>query len=153
MNNNPTPTGGEGEVVQGNVEDPPSTDSPQPTPSSVTTTDKDGHVITSMLPMPSGSNSSSSKSRKISADAPPGGVQMRTPSVYDGYQIYKIGDPVTFVWNYTSLQSTPTALNIKAFCTAGMQFFPIALNVSGDTTQAVWDTGAYQTTALAKLPM
>lgn len=153
MNNNPTPTGGVGDVIQGDTDDPPSSsdDAPDPTPEPVTTTDKDGNTITSMPP--TSSKPASSKTRKISPDAPPGGVQMRTPSVYDGYQIYKIGDPVTFVWNYTSLQATPTALNIEAFCTAGVRYFQIASNVSADTTQVIWDTGAYQNTALAKLPM
>lgn len=151
VNNNPTPTGGVGDVIQGDTDEPPddAEATPEPTPDPITTTDKDGHTITSMPPP----KSTSSRTRKISPDAPPGGVQMRTPSVYDGYQIYKIGDPVTFVWNYTSLQVTPTALNIQAFCTAGMQYFPIAMNVSADTTQAVWDTGIYQRTALSKLPM
>lgn len=151
VNNNPTPTGGVGDVIQGDTDDPPSEsdDAPDPTPEPVTTTDKDGNTITSMPP----SKPTSSKTRKISPDAPPGGVQMRTPSVYDGYQIYKIGDPVTFVWNYTSLQVTPTALNIEAFSTAGMRYFQIASNVSADTTEAIWDTGAYQSTALGKLPM
>lgn len=156
VNNNHPPTGGVGEVIQGDTDEPPedSEETPEPTPEPVTTTDKDGHTITSMPSASSGgSRTTSSRSRKISPDAPPGGVQMRTPSVYDGYQIYKIGDPVTFVWNYTSLQVTPTALNIQAFCTAGMQYFPIAMNVSADTTQAVWDTGIYQRTALSKLPM
>lgn len=78
---------------------------------------------------------------------------MMTPSVMDGYQIYKIGDPVTFVWNFTSLQVTPTALNVQAYCTDGAQYFPIAMNVSAGTTEVVWDTGAYQNTALSKLPM
>lgn len=151
MNNNQSPTGGVGDVIQGDTDEPPESEDPEPTPEYITTTDKDGRTITSMPPAPS--KTTSSRTRRISPDAPPGGVQMRTPSVYDGYQLYKIGDPVTFVWNYTSLQVTPTALNIEAFCTLGARRFEIASNVSADTTEVVWDTGKFQQTALGKLPV
>lgn len=151
MNNNHSPTGGVGEVVQGDTDEPPeSEDTPEPTPDPITTTDKDGHTITTM---PTQSKTTSSKTRKISPDSPPGGVQMKNPSVFDGYQLYKIGDKVTFAWNYTSLQVTPTALNIEAFCTLGARRFDIASNVSADTTEVVWDTGKFQQTALGKLPV
>lgn len=152
MNNNPSPTGGIGEVVQGDTDEPPeSEDTPEPTPEYITTTDKDGHTITSMPP--TSSKTTSSRTRKISPDSPPGGVQMVTPSVFDGNQLYKIGDPITFVWNFTSLQVTPTALNIEAYCTFGARRFEIASNMSADTTEVVWDTGKFQQTALGKLPV
>jgi len=77
---------------------------------------------------------------------------MQTPALTDGYQIYKIGQPVTFKWNYTSIQASPTAINVEAYCTDGATYFTIAGNVSADTTEVVWDTGDYQQTATAKLP-
>lgn len=68
-----------------------------------------------------------------------------------GSQYYKIGDPVTFVWNYTSLLATPTAVNILATCTENNVLYTIAANQTvGNSTGAVtWDTGAYQQTNLA----
>lgn len=160
---NPTPTGGVGEVIQGDVDETPE-DTSQPeetnaekTEEPIITTDQNGSTITK-APEETGTNNpgsrtSSSRSKKISADAQPGGVQMKTPSALDGYQIYKINDPITFVWNFTSLQVTPTALNVEAYCTDGAQFFPIAMNVSADTTQVVWDTEEYQRTGLVKFPV
>jgi hypothetical protein len=100
-----------------------------------------------------GNSTSKPKTKKISADAQPGGVVMQTPSLIDGYQIYKIGQPVTFKWNYTSLQASPTAINVEAYCTEGATYFTIAGNVSADTTEVVWDTEGYQASATAKLPV
>jgi len=60
---------------------------------------------------------------------------------------------VTFVWNYTDLIVTPTALNVEAYCTDGANYFTIAKNLSAHNTKAVWDTGEYQSTATIKLPV
>lgn len=157
---NGAPTAGSGDVVQGDVDETPVDTTEQSNASAteadpVTTTDKNGSTITvapSTTAKASG-KSSSTKTKKISADAQAGGVAMKTPGVYDGYQIYKIGDPVTFVWNYTSLQVAPTAINVQAYCTDGAQYFPIMMNASADTTEAIWDTEAYQSSALSKLPV
>jgi hypothetical protein len=63
---------------------------------------------------------------------------------------FKIGDYVTFAWNYTSLLATPTAVNVMATCTANNVLYPIAVNQTvGNSTGAVtWDTGSYQATAV-----
>jgi hypothetical protein len=75
---------------------------------------------------------------------------MITPAVISGPQYFKIGDFVTFAWNYTDLLATPTAVDIVATCTANQQLYTIAANQTvGNSTGAVtWDTGAYQATAL-----
>jgi hypothetical protein len=75
---------------------------------------------------------------------------MITPAVIAGPQYYKIGDYVTFVWNYTDVLATPTAVNIMATCTANQQLYTLAANQTvGNSTGAVtWDTGAYQATAV-----
>ncbi|CUS10889.1 unnamed protein product [Tuber aestivum] len=131
---NGAPTAGEGDPIEGDA-----------TPTEEPKDQKTGE---------SGSaKPSSTKSKKISSDAQPGGVVMQTPALTDGYQIYKIGQPVTFKWNYTSIQASPTAINVEAFCTDGATYFNIAANVSADTTEVVWDTGDYQQTATAKLPV
>lgn len=76
---------------------------------------------------------------------------MITPAIIEGPQYYKVGDFVTFAWNYTSLLATPTAINIMATCTANQQLYTIAANqtVSNATGAVTWDTGAYQQTALS----
>jgi hypothetical protein len=76
---------------------------------------------------------------------------MITPAVISGEQYFKIGDYVTFAWNYTSVLADPTYINVLATCTQNQQLYTIAANqtyaVNG--TQAVtWDTGSYQATAV-----
>ena len=67
---------------------------------------------------------------------------------------FKIDNFVTFVWNFTSLSVTPSAIDILASCSANSETYTIALNqsVSKAPTQAVtWDTGAYQSSATIPL--
>ena len=66
---------------------------------------------------------------------------MITPAPISGNQYYKIGDFVTFGWNYTSLSVTPSAIDIMASCSLNNNLYTIALNQSVQTSQAVtWDT-------------
>jgi len=76
---------------------------------------------------------------------------MLTPNIMSGSQFYRIGDYVTFAWNYTSLLATPTAINVMATCTANEQLYTLAMNqtVSNATGAVTWDTGSYQATALS----
>jgi hypothetical protein len=75
---------------------------------------------------------------------------MMTPAVSSGQQYYKIGDFVTFGWNYTSLSATPTAINVMATCTANQQLYTIAMNqtITNATNAVTWDTHGYQATAV-----
>jgi len=59
---------------------------------------------------------------------------------------------VTFGWNYTSLSSTPTALDIFATCTANQNLYTLAVNSSVGVSGAVtWDTNGYEATATIPL--
>jgi len=83
---------------------------------------------------------------------PAGGISMITPNVMSGAQYYKIGDWIHFAWNYTSLQATPTAINVVASCSLNQAVYTIASNQSIEPTgQIYWDTGSYQETALNRL--
>lgn len=54
---------------------------------------------------------------------------------------YKIGDYVTFKWNYTSLQITPSAINVIASCSLNEATWTLAQNMSvAPTGTYVWDT-------------
>ncbi|KAI1006996.1 hypothetical protein K3495_g1223 [Podosphaera aphanis] len=104
-------------------------------------------------PSGSGSNSDSetaSQSTSYDARLPAGGIAMITPAVSLGQQFFKIGDFVTFAWNYTSLEAAPTAVNVMATCTANKQLYTIQMNqtVANSTGGVVWDTGSYQATAV-----
>lgn len=97
-------------------------------------------------------NATTTKKYTTSYDArlPAGGVSMMTPAVASGEQYFKIGDYVTFGWNYTSLEATPTAVNVLATCTANQQLYTIATNLTlaNNTNAVTWDTGSYQATAV-----
>jgi len=76
------------------------------------------------------------------ARLPAGGISLLTPAAISGSQFFKVGDYVTFGFNFTSLSQTPTALDIFATCTANKNLYTIAVNSTvGQSTQAVtWDT-------------
>jgi hypothetical protein len=65
---------------------------------------------------------------------------MVTPNALAGTQFYKVGDWVTFAWNYTSLSVTPSAIDVLASCTANQATYTIAVNMSATETQVLWDT-------------
>jgi hypothetical protein len=65
---------------------------------------------------------------------------MVTPAVLAGQQFYKVGDWVTFAWNYTSLSVTPSYIDVMASCTANQATYTIAVNMSASNTQVLWDT-------------
>jgi hypothetical protein len=77
---------------------------------------------------------------------------MITPNVFAGSQYYKIGDWVTFAWNYTSLSATPSAINVVASCSQNNHAYTLAMNQTYQATPSLlWDTGAYQSSALVPL--
>lgn len=88
----------------------------------------------------SGSKTTSKKATSYDARLPAGGISLVTPGALAGSQFYKVGDYVTFAWNYTSLSQTPSHLDILASCTANQATYTIAVNQSADQTQVVWDT-------------
>lgn len=55
----------------------------------------------------------------------------------------KIGFPITFVWNYTSLLATPSAVDIIASATDGV--WTIGSNMSVHETSLVWNTSEVAT--------
>jgi hypothetical protein len=88
---------------------------------------------------------------------------MITPAPTDqSSTFYKIGGTVTFSWNYTSVQVNPTAIAVEAYCamnkysplpdgTNSRFYYPIAANLSMNSTHVLWDTEAYQANATQPL--
>lgn len=65
---------------------------------------------------------------------------------------YKIGQDVTFVWNYTSLSVTPSRIDVVASCSLNSNIYTLAQNMSVEPTGSiVWDTGKYQASATIPL--
>lgn len=78
---------------------------------------------------------------------------MVTPAPLAGNQYYKIGDNITFAWNYTSLSVTPKSIDVMASCSLNNQLYTIAVNQTVQESQAVvWDT-RNEATNSAPLPM
>jgi hypothetical protein len=82
-----------------------------------------------------------SKSTSFDARLPAGGLTMVTPAALAGTQFYKVGDWVTFAWNYTSVSVMPTAIDVLASCTANQATYTIAVNMTAKQTEVLWDTG------------
>jgi hypothetical protein len=65
---------------------------------------------------------------------------MVTPNALAGDQFYKVGDWVTFAWNYTSLSVTPSYIDVMASCSANQATYTLAVNMSATNTKVLWDT-------------
>jgi hypothetical protein len=65
---------------------------------------------------------------------------MVTPNVMQGDQLYKVGNYITFAWNYTSVSVPPSAVDVMVSCTANQATYTIAVNMSAEQTKVVWDT-------------
>jgi len=58
---------------------------------------------------------------------------------------FKVGYNATFVWNYTSLSVTPSAIDVVASCSLNSQTYTLTQNMSVDPTGTfIWDTDKYQ---------
>ncbi|KAI4249254.1 MAG: hypothetical protein L6R40_000712 [Gallowayella cf. fulva] len=85
--------------------------------------------------------SAASKTSTVDARLPPGGVNMITPSALAQTSYYKVGDYVTFAWNYTSLSIKPSKVDVFVSCQANSATYPILNNGSFEpTANVVWDT-------------
>ena len=77
---------------------------------------------------------------------PAGGVNMLTPSALAQTTYYKIGDYVTFAWNYTSLSITPSKIDAVVACAANSATYTLLNNASFKPTDTViWDTAPEET--------
>lgn len=99
----------------------------------------------------SNTKSSSSNSTSIDPRMGVGGISMLTPT-QGATSYYKIGEKVTFAWNYTSLAVTPSAVNVVASCSMNDATYTISNNMSvAETGKVTWDTGKYQANATVPL--
>ncbi|KAL4889871.1 hypothetical protein BDV59DRAFT_185656 [Aspergillus ambiguus] len=94
---------------------------------------------------------STTSSISVDPRMPAGGISMLTPS--NGATTYfKVGQYVTFAWNYTSLSVTPSAVNVVASCSLNSATYTISSNMSVEETgKVVWDTAKYQANATVPL--
>jgi hypothetical protein len=72
---------------------------------------------------------------------------MLTPAPISGAQYYKVGDYLTFAWNYTSLSVTPSAIDVIATRSGDPTPWTLLSNSSvAPTGNITWDTSPYAMT-------
>lgn len=85
-------------------------------------------------------STTTSRTRRIGIHDPAGGISLIEPKTTEGALYYKFGQKITFRYNMTSVQRSPTAVNVEAHCTGNNHYYTIAANMSASETQVVWDT-------------
>ncbi|KAK9417148.1 hypothetical protein SUNI508_09166 [Seiridium unicorne] len=79
-----------------------------------------------------------------------GGISMITPVTTSATALYRIGETVTWQWNYTSLQGTPTAIDVLVSCSVATETWTLTQNMTFEPTGTyIWDTNSYAQTAVA----
>lgn len=79
---------------------------------------------------------------------PPGGASFITPDPRAGPALYKAGEEITFVWNYTNVLAEPTAVDVLLSCSAASALWTLTGNMSfADPATYVWDSSEQQTDA------
>ncbi|KAL7896109.1 hypothetical protein HDV63DRAFT_235327 [Trichoderma sp. SZMC 28014] len=80
-------------------------------------------------------------------ESPPGSVQLQTPGVFAaGAALYRIGDYVTWGWNYTNLLGTPTAIDVIISCSAVSETWTLTSNMTFKTSVAyTWNSSVQAT--------
>ena len=92
-----------------------------------------------------GNATQSENPETIDLREPPVGVSMATPDIRSGAQYYKVGDWVTFGFNFTSVIATPVAVNVLASNSAANAEWTLAANMSYQpSVQILWDTNQYK---------
>ncbi|MCJ1472733.1 hypothetical protein MMC13_001382 [Lambiella insularis] len=90
------------------------------------------------------STSRAPQTTSIDARLPAGGIEMLTPAATAQTTYYKMGNQITFGWNYTSLSVTPSGIDVVATCSGCASAFTLTSNASVKETGAVvWDTASY----------
>jgi hypothetical protein len=68
---------------------------------------------------------------------------MITPAPTLGSQLYKIGDNITWAWNYTDVSATPTAIDVLVSIST-TQVWTLTQNMTfAPTATFTWDTSDY----------
>lgn len=129
--------------------------SPQLSPSPGSSQPKSGPNKTSSSVKKTGSSSPAHTTtlQPISPVDPAAGVSMISPAITSGAQYYKIGDWVTFAWNYTYLLRDPKAIDVLASLSqtsadgiggVNTATYTLTTNMSYMATPTLlWDTGKW----------
>lgn len=88
-------------------------------------------------------------------ESPPGSVVMQTPGIFAASAaLYKIGDFVTWGWNYTNLLGTPTAIDVLISCSTATETWTLTSNMTFKTSAAyTWDSSVQESSVEEPLPV
>ncbi|KAL7814913.1 hypothetical protein V8C44DRAFT_324826 [Trichoderma aethiopicum] len=114
------------------------------------TTDKDDKKKTT-----SKKASKTTEHKQFDPESPPGSVVMQTPGVFDrSAALYKIGDYITWGWNYTHVLGTPTAIDVLISCSTASETWTLTSNMTWKTSVAyTWDSSVQETSVESPLPV
>ncbi|KAM0260039.1 hypothetical protein ACHAQJ_002963 [Trichoderma viride] len=89
------------------------------------------------------------------AEAPPGSIIMETPNVFAASAaLYKVGDYITWGWNYTNLLGTPTAIDVLISCSTASETWTLTSNMTFKTSGAyTWDSAVQESSVEQPLPV
>ncbi|KAF6843652.1 hypothetical protein CMUS01_01844 [Colletotrichum musicola] len=89
-----------------------------------------------------GTETGKAKATEFDETDPVGSVVMVEPAVTaNSINLYKIGDYVTWKWNYTNVQATPTAIDVLVSCSDMAKTWTLTANMSwAEPASFTWDT-------------
>ncbi|KAL6862112.1 hypothetical protein J3F83DRAFT_746742 [Trichoderma novae-zelandiae] len=93
--------------------------------------------------------------KQYPADSPPGSVVMQTPNVFAAAAaLYKIGDYITWGWNYTNILGTPTAIDVLISCSTASETWTLTSNMTFKPSAAyTWDSSVQESSVESPLPV
>ncbi|KAI0535202.1 hypothetical protein GGR58DRAFT_515541 [Xylaria digitata] len=87
------------------------------------------------------------KHTTFNAQDPAGGVAFISPPTTSAAPLYRIDniEPITWVWNYTSLQGTPSAIDVLISCSKATATWTLSQNMTfAPTATFTWDSNKFQ---------
>ncbi|KAI1313699.1 hypothetical protein F5Y03DRAFT_389999 [Xylaria venustula] len=93
------------------------------------------------------SKTTAAKHTTFNAEDPAGGVAFIDPPATAAEQLYRIDntDPITWKWNYTSLQGKPTAIDVLISCSKATATWTLTQNMTfAPTATFKWDSNKFQ---------
>lgn len=107
-----------------------------------TATGKETGKETGKTTKKSGTKTAQTTRATFAPNDPAGGVSIMVPiTTALPTPLFKISDNVEFSWNYTSLQGTPTAIDVLVSCSGNAETYTLTSNMTFATDVSfIWDT-------------
>ncbi|KAI1327823.1 hypothetical protein F5Y16DRAFT_180128 [Xylariaceae sp. FL0255] len=131
---------------------------PTPTPGSSSTAKQtgsssaEGKTTTTIGSSTKGGKTTTATHTSFNAEDPAGGVTMVSPAVTAAESYYRLNNPspITWIWNYTSLQGPPSAIDVMISCSTVTESWTLTQNMSyAPTATFTWNINDYQQKQIA----